>query len=118
MLDDAMKRLMHPALAVIGIAFGVIALLYLKGVHGGIVKHSPACAPITEPIVLLVFAFSAGGAVLGVAGFLAARRRVLWLPVTLVACLLNISAFAMWGYWIGSKTLLPYDDWCTRVGMP
>jgi hypothetical protein len=116
-LDGAMKRLMHPALAVLGITFGVIALLYLKQVHGGIVKHSPPCAPITAPIVLLVFTFTASGAALGVVGLLAARRWLLWLPVALLAVLLNAAAFTTWGYWIGSKTLLPYHDWCTKLGM-
>jgi hypothetical protein len=109
---------MHPAPALLGIAFGAIALLYLKDVHGGIVKHAPPCAPITGSTVLIVFAFTAVGIALGRVGFLETRRRKRWLPVALIAVLLNVAAFTTWGYWIGSKTLLPYDAWCKKVGMP
>ena len=113
-----MKKLIHPALALLGALFGVIALLSLKELHGWIVKHTPPCAPICRSTVLIVFAFTAIGVAISVVGFLAARRRRLWLPVVLLAVLLNVSALSIWGYWIASKTLLPYNDWCRKVGMP
>jgi len=112
-----MKKLIHPALALLGALFGVLALLYLREIHGGIVKHTPPCAPICRSTVFIVFAFTALGATVSVVGFLAARRRKLWLPVMLLAVFLNLTALSIWGYWVGSKTLLPYNDWCKKIGM-
>jgi hypothetical protein len=113
-----MKRFIHPALALLGVLFGVVAFLYLRDIHDGFIKHTPPCAPIRRSTVLIVFAFTAIGAGISVLGFLAARRRMLWFPVVLVAVFLNVAAFSTWGYWVGNKTLLPYDDWCRKVGMP
>lgn len=95
---------------------GAVVVSYLADVHSGIVKHTPPCAPITILTVLTVFALTGIGAALGATGAWQAPRR--WLPVALLALALNGGAISVWGYWLGTETLLPYDAWCRKVGMP
>lgn len=98
---------------------GAIAVYYLMDVHGGMLKHTPPCAPITGLAVIAVIALTGIGAALVMLGWWLARRRWLWLSVALlVATTLNVGALSVWGYWLGTGTLLSYDKWCQKVGMP
>ncbi len=117
-LGTKMRKIVHPVLALLGLLFAAVALSYLCEVWHGIAKHSPMCAPITGGTLLIVFAFTAIGAGVSAVGMFAARRRWRWIPVALLAVVLNAAAFSTWGYWVGNKMLLPYDQFCEKVGMP
>ena len=113
------KRTVLTVVLVVGaLLMGTVALLYLHDVWTGIVKHSPPCAPITSGTTLIVFLFTGLGTALSGLILFGARRRQRWIPAALLAVLLNATELCIWAYWIGSKTLLPYDEWCTKVGMP
>lgn len=113
-----MKRQIHPLLAVASVFFGVAATWFLLNIHGGIIKHTPPCAPIRGITVASVCAVTLLGAALGTAGRRGARGRNIWVLVAAFAILLNIGALSVWSYWLGTGTLLSYDKWCQKVGMP
>ena len=95
---------------------GVVVVWYLMDVRSGFAKHTPPCAPITVQTVLAVFALTGIGVALGAMGVRRVSRR--WLPVALLALALHVGALSVWGYWLGKGTVLPYDKWCEKVGMP
>lgn len=111
-----MNRGIFPILAVIGLLFGVMAWIDLRDVHSGIIKHTPPCAPVTMMRVAVVLALTGTGIAIGI---VAGMRRIKpWLPVALLAIVLNLGAIAVWSYWLGTETVLSYDKWTQKVGMP
>ncbi len=108
---------MKTILTIASLLMGVVGLLYLHEVYGGIKKHSPPCAPITMGTVVIVYTFAILGISLGGFGSISARKRIRLLPVNFTGCLLNIIVFALWVYWNINGTLLPYSDFCKKVGM-
>lgn len=113
-----MRRFLGIALSVVGVLFAGCSWLYLFEVWNGIQKHSPPCAPIRSSTVFLVFAFTAAGAVISLAAVPVARQRRNWRSVALLALFLNLAACATWGHWVANRMLLPYNQFCVKVGMP
>jgi hypothetical protein len=113
-----MRRFLGFVLSVVGVLFAVCSWLYLFEVWNGIQKHTPPCAPIRSSTVFLVFTFTAAGAVISFAAASAARQHRTWRSVALLALFLNLAACATWGFWIGNQRLLPYNQFCEKVGMP
>jgi multidrug efflux pump subunit AcrB len=62
--------------------------------------------------------FTAAGAAVCVVAVIFLFRRWRWTSVAVLALVLNLAALSTWGYWIGNRMLLPYDQFCDKVGMP
>lgn len=105
-------------MTLVGLLSAGIAWMYLHEVWEGIRIHKPLCAPIGDTTVRLVFAFTTVGAVGCAAATILCRRRNRWAGVGILALVLNAAALLTWGYWITTDMLLPYDQFCDKVGMP
>ncbi len=113
-----MKKLTHPALVLAGLVFAAVALSYLWEVYEGISKHTPPCAPIGRTTVSIVFGFITAGTFVCIVAVCGLLHRKTWLVVSILALVLNVAALSTWGYWIHKEMLLPYHDFCDKVGMP
>jgi len=102
----------------IGFLFAGVSWKYLHDVWEGIRIHTPPCAPIGDTTVPIVFAFTAAGAAVCLAATMFLIRRWRWTSLAILALALNLAAISTWGYWIGNEMLLPYDQFCDKVGMP
>jgi hypothetical protein len=111
-----MKRTLISLLVVIAVLCGIVAWLDIREVQAGIIKHTPPCAPVTTQRLLAVLAVTGTGIALGLVASVKRPRQ--WLSLALLAIVLNVGAFSVWGYWLSTETLLPYEKWCAKVGMP
>jgi hypothetical protein len=107
-----------PIAVSVGAVCAAVAWLYLGEVGEGIYKHTPACAPIGDGTVWQVRAFTATGAVVSVVGIVASYARRYWCAVAALAAVLNLAAWALWGHWVRSGMLLPYDQFLEKMGWP
>jgi len=102
---------------VVGILFAAVSWFYLNQVWGGIKIHTPLCAPIGNTTVPMVFGFTAAGAIVCIVAGIVVFRRWFWLSVAMIALVLNLAALSTWGYWIGNRMLLPYDQFVEKAEM-
>ncbi len=94
----------------------IILILYSLDIWSGVIKRTPACAPIT------LFASSCvlGTALLGAVAGAAAMSR--GHPLATIAGSLGVIACGavavLWVYWLTEGVLLPYDAFVLKTGMP
>ena len=115
--EKKVEKMIGPAVTGLGLLFAGIARLYLDRVSGGIRGGYGGCAPICESTVVIVFAFSGMGVLISTGASFILRRRRFWLCLAIIAIIMNTAACATWGYWINKGMLLPYDDFCKKVGI-
>ena len=112
-----MKRFIGIYIAIAGMVFAIMSWHYLSQVWDGISKHTPPCAPIGADTVQAVFVFKATGIFLCIIAICFLFRRWGWISAAILSSVLNSAALFTWRYWIQNEMLLPYVDFCDKVGM-
>ena len=92
---------------------------YLMEVWRGIAIHTPRCAPITLSTVILVYAWTSAGILISAGGGVLSQRAGWSKAATAAFCLATANAICLsiWTFWRWCEMLLPYDDFCRKVGM-
>jgi hypothetical protein len=95
-----------------------ISWFYLNDVWAGIRKHRPPCAPIRSQTVVVVYAFTMVGTLVGTTAVALSWRNRPWMACATLAVAGNLAACATWAHWNVHEMLLPYAEFCAKVGMP
>lgn len=100
----------------VALLVAILLIAYSRDIWSGVVKRTPACAPITLFASSCVFGLSLLGAVAGAAAMSCGR------PLANIAGSLGAmtcgAVAVLWVYWLKAGVLLPYDAFVLKTGMP